>query len=152
MPERITLTNYNRHSVAHVQMPVIKPGKTVSRDARPVDTDADFLMLQRMALIGVLVKFDDVTVPTALEVDAAVTVTPEQNLVVASEAGFTVTLPKLADVDAGHPVTIVRKAGATGTLTIDADGSETIKGLANATLTEDNQSLRIRKASATNWA
>lgn len=63
---------------------------------------------------------------------------------------YTVTLPAFADVLKGH-VVYVKKTGASGTLTIDGSGSETIDGAANVQTATENDLVAV-VYDGTEWA
>ncbi len=75
---------------------------------------------------------------------------PSDGLVLAGSTGsYTVTLPAVADVVKGH-VVMVKKTGASGTLTIEGSASETIDGSANlATSTQNDIAALV--CDGTNW-
>ena len=150
MPERITITNYSSGPVAHIGTLAVLPGETRSRPVRSYDLDLSRETWVRAAAMGLAIKFDAEALPGLVEASAALTVAPSQRLVVATSAGFSVALPKLSEVPQDYTLTIIRKAGP-GTLTVEADGDETISGQPGAELTEDGQKLRLRPVSATNW-
>jgi hypothetical protein len=151
MPEQITITNYTTGPVAHPGLPAIQPGETKSRPMRSNDFDSvDPATYERWAAAGLVVQFDDIVPPGVTEVSGASTVAPDQRVIIATDAGFAVTLPKLADVPVGHSVTIVRREG-TGDLTVEGDGSETVGGQPNQVLSTDGQRLRVVAEGPTNW-
>jgi hypothetical protein len=104
-----------------------------------------------MAGAGIHVRFADTVPQGVVEPTADATLTPTQRLAVVKAGGTTVTLPKLSDVPVGKPFTIAYAEG-TGTVTIAANGSETIAGSATQTLTAAGQKIRLmRGTSATDW-
>jgi len=64
-------------------------------------------------------------------------------------AGLTVTLPVAAIAGDGAQI-VIKRVGATGTITIDGNGSETIDGGLTATLTTQYESITL-VSDGSNW-
>lgn len=81
-------------------------------------------------------------------ISGAATIAGTTNVAICSGTTYTVTLPSAAAVGAGW-VLFVKKT-ASGTITVDGDGSETINGQANYGLRNSNQSVEL-VSDGTNW-
>jgi hypothetical protein len=88
---------------------------------------------------------DDITVNPSIE--------PDVYFIDCTGGSVVATLPLAADTDAaaGRPVTFFRIDGSGNTVTIDANGSETINGAANFTLAQYACVTVIARTSA-DWA
>lgn len=76
---------------------------------------------------------------------------PSDGLVLAGNTtSYTVTLPEVADVPKGH-VVFIKKTGASGTLTIEGAGAETIDGSANVTTSTQNDLIALVE-NGTSWS
>jgi hypothetical protein len=84
-------------------------------------------------------------------VSATYTLTDETDVVIAdtTAAAFTITLPKAA-LHKGRLVFVKRINGGANVLTVDGNGSETIDGAANVTLTLQWEAKRLT-SDGSNW-
>lgn len=88
--------------------------------------------------------------PLAQEsVSAAATIGDFTDVVLCSGTTYTVTLPVAATYGQGR-IMRIKRAGATGTLTIDGDGTETIDGVANFLLDISQMSVTLY-CDGSNW-
>lgn len=128
------------------------PTVTKTKVVKTVTADDASVNLDRVAKFGVYVTENGTARPGSVVVTTTATVTSAQYLVIVDiTANFTLTLPALAGLAAQHPVVVFMRSRTAGTLTIDADGAETINGAANTTLAVAGGIVRLQKDSATNW-
>lgn len=128
------------------------PTVTKTKVVKQVRADDISKNFDNVAKFGVVVSENGTARPGSVVVTTTATLSTTQRVaLVDMTASFTLTLPALASVATGYTVVVFLRSRVAGTLTVDANSSETINGSANATLTAAGQILRIKKASATNW-
>ena len=75
---------------------------------------------------------------------------PSDGVLLCGTGSYTVTLPAIANVNLGHTIRI-KKVAATGTLTIDGSGSETVNGAATVTTANNQDTITVVCTSTTGW-
>jgi hypothetical protein len=86
---------------------------------------------------------------TSVTATTYTTLSTDSNILADNAAGVAVTLLAAATAGDGYELTI-KRTGATGTITIDGDGTETIDGALTATLTTQYESLTLL-CDGSNW-